>query len=164
MAGSSLAHVYVLIEVPFADVVSHPTGRRMIDPNQVPRGEDPQTTDKQPVDPSQTRREQTGRLERFALFITNAVGTIGFFFVVLAWTLGWLLFNSFAPKPYRFDPYPAFVLWLFISEVGWGHGTRAGGITISHRAVTVATTVRSRTTGGVAMPANGEPSYDVVLT
>ncbi|MEO6864538.1 MAG: DUF1003 domain-containing protein [Gemmatimonadaceae bacterium] len=89
----------------------------MIDPNQVPRGEDPQTTDKQPVDPSQTRREQTGRLERFALFITNAVGTIGFFFVVLAWTLGWLLFNSFAPKPYRFDPYPAFVLWLFISNV-----------------------------------------------
>lgn len=89
----------------------------MIDPNQVPRRGDLLTANAQPVDPSRTRREQTGRLERFALFITNAVGTIGFFIIVFGWTLVWLLFNSLAPKSSRFDPYPAFVLWLFISNV-----------------------------------------------
>ncbi len=86
----------------------------MIDPNQAPRGEDAEAQADEPV---QSRREKTGRVERFALFITNAVGTIGFFLIVLAWTLVWLLWNTFAPKGARFDPYPAFVLWLFISNM-----------------------------------------------
>jgi uncharacterized membrane protein len=29
----------------------------------------------------------------------------------------WLGWNSLGPKEARFDPYPAFVLWLFISNV-----------------------------------------------
>ena len=86
----------------------------MLDPNQAPRGADADDTN---ADAQQTRREKTGPLERFALFITNTVGTIGFFFVVLAWTFSWLAWNSLAPKSARFDPYPAFVLWLFISNM-----------------------------------------------
>ena len=86
----------------------------MLDPNQAPRGEEPAKAN---VDEGHSRRAKTGPLERFALFITNAVGTIGFFLVVLVWTFGWLAWNSLAPKSARFDPYPAFVLWLFISNM-----------------------------------------------
>jgi len=56
-------------------------------------------------------------LERFALFITHHVGTMGFFLILSAWTFGWLLWNVLAPLPYRFDPAPAFVFWLFISNM-----------------------------------------------
>ncbi|MCA2004475.1 MAG: DUF1003 domain-containing protein [Ignavibacterium sp.] len=55
--------------------------------------------------------------EKFAVWITNRVGTIGFFAIIFFWTVGWLSWNMFAPKDLRFDPYPAFVLWLFISNM-----------------------------------------------
>lgn len=56
-------------------------------------------------------------LEKFALWITDKVSTITFFILILIWTLGWLLWNVFAPESWKFDPYPAFVLWLFISNM-----------------------------------------------
>ncbi|MCX8104660.1 MAG: DUF1003 domain-containing protein [Ignavibacterium album] len=55
--------------------------------------------------------------EKFAVWITNRVGTIGFFAIIFFWTISWLSWNMFAPKDLRFDPYPAFVLWLFISNM-----------------------------------------------
>ena len=55
--------------------------------------------------------------ERFATWSTRAVGTINFFFLIFLWTICWLGWNMFAPKELRFDPYPAFVLWLFISNM-----------------------------------------------
>ena len=57
------------------------------------------------------------RLNRLALWITEHVGTMQFFLVIFAWTVGWLFWNMFAPKSLRFDPYPGFVLWLFISNM-----------------------------------------------
>jgi uncharacterized membrane protein len=56
-------------------------------------------------------------LERFSLYITEHIGTMGFFFVIFAWTGFWLSWNTLAPERFRFDPYPAFVLWLFISNM-----------------------------------------------
>jgi len=56
-------------------------------------------------------------LEKIALYTTEKVGTMGFFFLVSAWTILWLLWNTYAPIELRFDAYPAFVLWLFISNV-----------------------------------------------
>tara|TARA_R110002051_G_scaffold115625_1_gene188736 strand:+ start:858 stop:1250 length:393 start_codon:yes stop_codon:yes gene_type:complete len=55
--------------------------------------------------------------ERFAIWITYRIGTIGFFLIIFFWTLLWLGWNMFAPNALRFDPYPAFVLWLFISNM-----------------------------------------------
>ncbi|SDQ96526.1 DUF1003 domain-containing protein [Flagellimonas zhangzhouensis] len=55
--------------------------------------------------------------ERFAIWITERIGTIGFFILILVWTIFWLGWNMFAPVNFRFDPYPAFVLWLFISNM-----------------------------------------------
>jgi uncharacterized membrane protein len=56
-------------------------------------------------------------LERVALSITTHVGSFGFFLIVLGWSVIWLLWNMLAPRHLRFDPAPAFVLWLFISNV-----------------------------------------------
>ena len=56
-------------------------------------------------------------LDRLALWITQRVGTMFFFAIIFVWTTGWLLWNMFAPKQLRFDPFPGFVLWLFISNM-----------------------------------------------
>lgn len=55
--------------------------------------------------------------ERLAVKITHGVGTIGFFFILTIWTLGWLLWNLYGPLELRFDPAPAFVIWLFASNI-----------------------------------------------
>ena len=57
------------------------------------------------------------RLERLAVWITNKVGSMGFFIIVFVWTIGWLGWNTLGPNESRFDPFPAFVLWLFLSNV-----------------------------------------------
>lgn len=62
-------------------------------------------------------REKLNGLDRLALFITKKVGTPGFFLIIFLWTALWLGWNIFAPDTARFDPYPAFVLWLFISNL-----------------------------------------------
>jgi uncharacterized membrane protein len=60
---------------------------------------------------------KAGPLDLLALWITQRVGTMIFFLIIFAWTVTWLFWNMFAPKPLRFDPYPGFVLWLFISNM-----------------------------------------------
>jgi uncharacterized membrane protein len=61
--------------------------------------------------------ERLSRLDRVALWITNHVGTMGFFLLILLWTVSWLGWNTLAPAAARFDPFPGFVLWLFISNM-----------------------------------------------
>jgi uncharacterized membrane protein len=56
-------------------------------------------------------------LDNIAVWITNHVGSMGFFIIIFTWTTLWLSWNMFAPKEARFDPFPAFVLWLFISNM-----------------------------------------------
>ncbi len=56
-------------------------------------------------------------LERAALFTTEKIGSMGFFFAIAVVTIAWVLWNTYAPEPWRFDPFPAFVLWLFISNM-----------------------------------------------
>jgi uncharacterized membrane protein len=62
-------------------------------------------------------RQNLSSLDRLALWITNHVGTMGFFIIIFCWTSFWLSWNIFAPRELRFDPSPAFVLWLFISNM-----------------------------------------------
>lgn len=63
------------------------------------------------------RKENLSAMEWFAVWITHHVGTMGFFLLIFFWTVLWLGFNTLGPVEYRFDPYPAFVLWLFISNM-----------------------------------------------
>ena len=62
-------------------------------------------------------KQNLSTLNKLALWITTNVGTMGFFFIIFIWTALWLGWNSLAPKEASFDPYPAFVLWLFISNM-----------------------------------------------
>ena len=62
-------------------------------------------------------KQKLSKLDKLALWITTKVGTMGFFFIIFLWTACWLGWNSLAPKELRFDPYPAFVLWLFLSNM-----------------------------------------------
>jgi uncharacterized membrane protein len=47
----------------------------------------------------------------------NQSGQHGFFVIIFIWTTTWPGWNIFAPENIRFDPYPAFLLWLFISNM-----------------------------------------------
>ena len=64
-----------------------------------------------------THRRRLSRVDKIAIVITNKVGTMGFFLVIFMWTAIWLGWNSLAPIEFRFDPFPAFVLWLFLSNM-----------------------------------------------
>ncbi|GAC1438815.1 MAG: hypothetical protein NVSMB63_03130 [Sediminibacterium sp.] len=63
------------------------------------------------------RQLQNSFLDRLAIWITVHVGSMGFFVIIFIWTAVWLGWNMFAQKEARFDPYPGFVLWLFISNM-----------------------------------------------
>ena len=62
-------------------------------------------------------KEKLSRLERMALFIADHIGSAGFFVILFCVTMSWLGWNTLAPDGMRFDPYPAFVLWLFIINI-----------------------------------------------
>ncbi len=62
-------------------------------------------------------RQHLSKLEKLAVWITEHIGTMGFFLIIFVWTISWLSWNTLAPKGERFDPFPAFVLWLFISNM-----------------------------------------------
>ena len=62
-------------------------------------------------------KESLTGLERLAMWITDHVGTMGFFLIIFSWTIFWLGWNTLAREGLRFDPFPAFVLWLFISNM-----------------------------------------------
>lgn len=62
-------------------------------------------------------RERLSKMDKLALWITEHVGSMGFFIIIFLWTLVWLGWNTLAPVQLRFDPFPAFVLWLFISNM-----------------------------------------------
>lgn len=62
-------------------------------------------------------RSRLSKLDKLAILVTGRIGTMGFFLIILAWTILWLSWNILAPASLRFDPYPAFVLWLFISNL-----------------------------------------------
>jgi uncharacterized membrane protein len=62
-------------------------------------------------------KEHLSLLERIGLWITEHVGTMGFFLLIFAWTAVWLGWNLLAPKDLRFDPPMGFIAWLFISNL-----------------------------------------------
>jgi uncharacterized membrane protein len=62
-------------------------------------------------------KENLSSLDLFAVWVTTNIGTMGFFLLIFFWTVIWLGWNTLGPAEYHFDPYPAFVLWLFISNM-----------------------------------------------
>jgi uncharacterized membrane protein len=64
-----------------------------------------------------SNKNKISRLDKIAIWITKNVGSMRFFLIILVWTVCWLGWNMLSPKYLRFDLYPAFVLWLFISNL-----------------------------------------------
>jgi uncharacterized membrane protein len=58
-------------------------------------------------------KESLSALEKIAVKVTDYVNSMG----VFLWTLLWLGWNTLGPIKLRFDPFPAFVLWLFVSNM-----------------------------------------------
>ncbi len=61
-------------------------------------------------------------LDRLAIAITDKVGSIGFFLLIAVWTVLWTGYNILASEVpalhwKAFDPFPAFVAYLLISNV-----------------------------------------------
>jgi uncharacterized membrane protein len=77
----------------------------------------PKTADSSIKNTNKVHRKRLSKLEILGLFVTERVGTMGFFFIILTWTIIWLGWNTLGPKTLRFDPYPGFVFWLFISNM-----------------------------------------------
>ena len=67
--------------------------------------------------PAENPKIHATPLNLLAVWITKRVGSMEFFLIIFAWTGVWLLWNMFAAKSVRFDPFPGFVLWLFISNM-----------------------------------------------
>lgn len=63
------------------------------------------------------KRFRTSRLDKLACWITETVGTMGFFLIIFTWSALWLGWNLLAPSELQFDPPMGFVLWLFISNL-----------------------------------------------
>lgn len=70
-----------------------------------------------PKNVNRIHKSKLSPLDKLAIFATEKIGTMGFFFIILIWTISWLGWNIIAPVSLRFDPFPAFVLWLFISNL-----------------------------------------------
>ncbi|MHB8635884.1 MAG: DUF1003 domain-containing protein [Fimbriimonadaceae bacterium] len=67
-------------------------------------------------------KDKMTKLDVLALSITNKVGSMGFFFIILGWTVIWCGYNILASEVpglglKSFDPFPAFVAYLLISNV-----------------------------------------------
>ncbi len=62
-------------------------------------------------------KAQMGQMEKLALWITDHVGTMTFFILIVVWTVLWLGWNFLAPADLQFDPPMGFVFWLFISNL-----------------------------------------------
>ena len=67
--------------------------------------------------PNKEHQDSLTASERFAVYMHRHVGSLGFFFFLLLWTVVWLGWNIWAPASMRFDPAPAFVIWLFASNI-----------------------------------------------
>ncbi len=67
--------------------------------------------------PHMEARQSFSSIEKFALKMTHAIGSMGFFFLLTFWTLSWVAWNLWGPSHMRFDPGPAFFVWLFVSNI-----------------------------------------------
>ncbi len=70
----------------------------------------------------QQHNESMSPLDKVAVIVTDKVGTMGFFLIIFVWTILWTGYNILAtlvPALHlkAFDPFPAFVAYLLISNV-----------------------------------------------
>lgn len=71
---------------------------------------------------NEVHQDSLSTLDKLAIKITDKVGSIGFFLAIFVWTVLWTGYNILATEVpalhmKSFDPFPAFVAYLLISNV-----------------------------------------------
>jgi uncharacterized membrane protein len=71
---------------------------------------------------NEIHQEKLSSIDKLAIAITDKVGSFGFFIIIFVWTVLWTGYNLLASEipglHWRsFDPFPAFVAYLLISNV-----------------------------------------------
>jgi uncharacterized membrane protein len=71
---------------------------------------------------NEVHQDSLSPLDKIAIKITDKVGSVGFFLAILCWTILWTGYNILATEVpalhwKSFDPFPAFVAYLLISNV-----------------------------------------------
>ena len=61
-------------------------------------------------------KEKLTNLEKFAVWVTEHIGTMGFFFFILILNVVWIAWNVLAPKEMIFDPGWSFLILLFVNN------------------------------------------------
>jgi uncharacterized membrane protein len=73
------------------------------------------------VNANEEHEESLSAMERVAVWITNNIGTMGFFLIIFFWTMVWMAWNYLADrvgwKSVVFDSPWSFAIWLFISNL-----------------------------------------------
>jgi uncharacterized membrane protein len=74
------------------------------------------------VNVNDQHQQSLSALEKIAVKITDKVGSMGFFLIIFVWTITWCGYNILATEVPTlhwpsFDPFPAFVAYLLISNV-----------------------------------------------
>ncbi len=62
--------------------------------------------------PEHQHRQRLTRFDRAALAFTSVTGDVRFFAAAGVLILCWMFWNSVAPHPLRFDPFPGFLILL----------------------------------------------------
>ena len=63
------------------------------------------------------QKENLSDLEKFAIWFTEKIGTMGFFFFILIFNVVWMGWNVLAPENMVFDPGWSFLILLFINNI-----------------------------------------------
>ena len=53
-----------------------------------------------------SHRNALSSLDLFAIWVTQKIGSVGFFFLIFFWTLIWLGWNTLGPAEYQFETDP----------------------------------------------------------
>ena len=62
-------------------------------------------------------KEKLSDLEKFAVWVTDKIGTMGFFLFILIFNVLWIGWNVFAPIDMVFDSSWSFLILLFINNI-----------------------------------------------
>jgi uncharacterized membrane protein len=62
-------------------------------------------------------KERLTNLEKFAVWVTKNIGTMGFFFFILIFNIVWIGWNVLAPTEMVFDAGWSFLILLFINNI-----------------------------------------------
>jgi uncharacterized membrane protein len=63
------------------------------------------------------QKEHMTGTKKFANWVTQKVGTMGFFYLLIMSTAGWMLWNTYAPLELQFDKAPDFFLFVLIASL-----------------------------------------------